>query len=134
MERIEAALRNAAKRGVAVELLVSEWMLRPASLPGLQGLLRTPGVSVKLVTIPRAAQGEIPFARLIHAKYTVVDGHEIWIGTSNWEDRYFLNSRNVSLFIDSAQLGERLDRIWTELWNSPYAQPMHALAPSGPPP
>jgi phosphatidylserine/phosphatidylglycerophosphate/cardiolipin synthase-like enzyme len=88
-----------------------------------------PGVAVKLVSIVPWSGGEIPYARLIHAKYMVVDGRKVWVGTSNWEDGYFTRSRNVSVFIDSAHLGERLDRFFADLWSRPYARPAALAVP-----
>ncbi|HVE82254.1 MAG TPA: phospholipase D-like domain-containing protein, partial [Myxococcales bacterium] len=92
---LEEALRRAAARGVKVELLVSNWSQRPATLDGLKALHAPPGLTVKLVTIPQWSGGFIPYARVVHAKYLVVDGRAAWVGTSNWERDYFFESRNV---------------------------------------
>jgi len=55
-----------------------------------------------VVSIPEAKEGHIPFARTIHSKYLVVDGTQLALGTSNWEESYFMESRNVELiFRDS---------------------------------
>jgi phosphatidylserine/phosphatidylglycerophosphate/cardiolipin synthase-like enzyme len=102
---------------------------KSAAQPGLLGLLFIPGVAVKTVTIPLSRRGEIPFARLIHAKYMVVDGEAAWIGSSNWEDRYFLQSRNVAVLLAGPRLCSRLDRFFLDLWNSPYAEPLRAPQP-----
>ena len=119
---LDDALRRAAARGASVELLLADWCKRPGTIEPVQRLARVPGVRVKLVTIPRAASGFIPFARVIHAKYLVVDGASAWVGTSNWGGDYFLKSRNVGLFVDGAGFAAQLEAVFQRGWTSPYAQ------------
>lgn len=123
MAQIEQALIAAAARGVRVEILFSDWMLRDSHKQGLRGLRDRPGIAVKIVTIPRSTKGDIPFARLIHAKYLAVDESRFWLGSSNWEDRYFLRSRNVSLRVSNRRLCRELEQMFDALWASPYATP-----------
>jgi len=119
-DALESALRRAAARGVRVEMLLADWSKRSGSIEGLQSLQAVPGIDVKLATVPEWSGGFIPFARVIHAKYLVVDGARGWIGTSNWEQGYFFSGRNVGLVIEGA-LCERLDRFFLEGWDGPYA-------------
>ncbi|MDI1445154.1 phospholipase D-like domain-containing protein [Polyangium sp. 6x1] len=119
---LDDALRRAAKRGVRVRLLVSDWSKREASLDGLRELSRVPGISIKFIVIPQSSSGFIPFARVAHAKYMVVDGKSAWIGTSNWEGDYFTVSRNVGLFIDGKAVAERLGRIFEDGFGGAYAE------------
>lgn len=130
---LDDALRRAAARGASVELLLADWSKRPGTIEPLQQLARVPGVHIKLVTIPRAASGFIPFARVIHAKYLVVDGVSAWLGTSNWGGDYFLKSRNVGLFVDGAGFATQLETVFQRGWSSPYAQPLDPDAPVTPP-
>jgi phosphatidylserine/phosphatidylglycerophosphate/cardiolipin synthase-like enzyme len=119
---LDNALRRAAARGVSVQLLVSHWSARRELIGELQRLQASPHFTVKLLTIPPASVGFIPFARVAHAKYMVVDGQYSWLGTSNWERDYFERSRNVGLLIDSSQIGGQLDSFFLGNWDSPYAQ------------
>lgn len=123
-DELEAPLRRAAARGVAVELMVADWNKRDKTIAGLQRLARTPGLAIRLVTIPPWSGGFIPFARVTHAKLLVVDGVRGWLGTSNWEKSYFYNSRNLGLLIDEPTLARQLDRFFTTQWQSPYATPI----------
>ena len=132
-EALESALRRAAERGVSVELLLSDWCKRAGTIEGLQSLEPLPGIAIRLVTIPRWSGGFIPYARVIHAKYLVVDGREAWIGTSNWEWDYFYASRNVGVRVQGRSLAERLDRFFLDLWNGPYAAPVDPHAGYTPP-
>jgi phosphatidylserine/phosphatidylglycerophosphate/cardiolipin synthase-like enzyme len=120
-DTLEAALRRAALRGVKIELLLADWSKSKGNIEGLQSLQVVPGIDVRLNTIPQWSGGFVPFARVGHAKYMIVDGRRVWIGTGNWEADYFLQSRNAGLIVESPAVGERLDRYFADAWGSPYA-------------
>jgi phosphatidylserine/phosphatidylglycerophosphate/cardiolipin synthase-like enzyme len=130
---LEPALVRAAARGVAVELLVSDWCKRKGCIEGLQKLSTTPNIAIKLITIPPWSGGFIPYARVAHAKYLVVDGERAWVGTSNWERDYFYESRNVGVIVGGGRLPARLDGVFADDWSSPYAAPVEAGAHYEPP-
>ncbi|MGZ4804378.1 MAG: phospholipase D-like domain-containing protein, partial [Acidimicrobiia bacterium] len=130
---LEDALKRASTRGVKVELLVSDWSKRPGTIEGLQALQAPPGLTVKILTIPRWSGGFIPFARVVHAKYMVVDGENAWVGTSNWERDYFTQTRNVGLIVEGAAFASRLDRFFQDNWSSPYAAEVDPKATYAPP-
>jgi phosphatidylserine/phosphatidylglycerophosphate/cardiolipin synthase-like enzyme len=132
-EELEAALRRAAARGVSVELLVSDWCKRPGCIEGLKSLTVLPHLRVELLTLPPSSTGFIPYARVAHAKYLVVDGARAWIGTSNWERDYFFESRNVGLVVEGGALPARLDRFFTDGWTSSYAAAVDPAAAYTPP-
>ncbi len=83
---LDEALRRAAHRGVHVRVLVSEWSSKPGSdhRAALESLAKVPNIEVRVIVIPHFSGGEIPFARVAHAKYLVVDAKQAWVGTSNW--------------------------------------------------
>jgi phosphatidylserine/phosphatidylglycerophosphate/cardiolipin synthase-like enzyme len=130
---LESALRRAAARGVEVRLLLADWCKRAGTIEGLQSLEPLPGIEVRLVTIPPWSGGPIPYARVIHAKYLVVDGRRAWLGTSNWEKSYFHTSRNVGLVIEGGRIPAHLDRFFLDGWESPYASPVDPCAVYEPP-
>ena len=132
-DELESALRRAAARGVAVELLVADWCKRKGCIEGLQSLAALPRIAVKLVTIPPASSGFIPYARVIHAKYLVVDGERAWIGTSNWERDYFYESRNVGLIVSGGTIPARLERFFADDWQSQYAASVEVCGKYDPP-
>lgn len=132
-DTLDAALRRAAARGVQVQLLLSDWSKRKGTIEGLQSLQVLPGIDVRMSTIPPFSGGFIPFARVGHAKYMVVDGRRAWIGTGNWEGDYFTQSRNAGLVIDSLKIGDRLDRYFADAWGSTYAYDVDACATYEPP-
>lgn len=121
---IDNALRDAALRGVKVKLLVSHWNTDADAVVHLKSLAQLPGVEVKIVTIPQAKQGFIPFARVIHSKYMVVDGGALWLGTSNWAGGYLDESRNLEFVLRSPEMAARARKIHERLWTGPYAAPL----------
>lgn len=125
---LDHALRAAAVRGVKVRLLVSDWVLGGRAMPHLKALSLIPNLEVKIASIPEAKEGHIPYARTIHSKYLVVDETHLALGTSNWEESYFTESRNIELIFRDSPLAAQAARIHDRLWNSPYT---FALDPVG---
>jgi phosphatidylserine/phosphatidylglycerophosphate/cardiolipin synthase-like enzyme len=123
---LDEALRAAAARGVAIQLLVSDWN---ADLPGLrwlQSLAVVPSIEIRMVTIPLAKSGFVPYSRVVHSKYMVVDDALLWVGTSNWQGGYFNESRNVELVMQAAELVSQATALHAQLWTSVYAKPLGA--------
>jgi phosphatidylserine/phosphatidylglycerophosphate/cardiolipin synthase-like enzyme len=119
---ISTALENAAKRGVKVNILVSNWNKRKPGVYDLIELSKVNGITVKFVNIPVSKQGFIPFARVIHSKVMRVDDNICWIGTSNWAKGYFSESRNLEVVIKDKDLAKTLDCLFDSLWNSLYCE------------
>jgi phosphatidylserine/phosphatidylglycerophosphate/cardiolipin synthase-like enzyme len=119
---LDGALRRAAARGVEVHLLVSDWSKAKATVGAVQSLARVPGVTVHFIDIPAWSGGFVPFARVAHAKYLVVDGARAWVGTSNWEGDYFTRSRNVGLIVEGEAFAGQLERVFRDGFTGPYAE------------
>lgn len=130
---LDTALRRAAARGVEVRLLLADWSKRRGSIEALQSLQVLPRVSVRLSTLPQAARGFIPYARVAHSKYLVVDGELAWIGTSNWSRGYFHESRNLGLLIEGEAMATRLEAFFDGLWSSDYCAEIDPCATYEPP-
>ena len=116
---LDSALRAAAKRGAKVELMVDSGHAVKA-MPTLRSLASVSGISVRSVTIPPWSGGDIPFARLIHSKYMIIDNSASWIGAENWSQDYFMNSRNVGLITDLPDTLALLSAVYEKLWSSSY--------------
>ncbi|MFO0737605.1 MAG: phospholipase D-like domain-containing protein [Labilithrix sp.] len=125
---LDSSLRRAAARGVKLRVLVSSWGVKPGTheLASVQALSKVPNVEVKFLTVPPWSGGEIPFARVTHAKFLIVDQDTAWIGTSNWEGDYFLKTRNVAIVTDSKNVVPKLARIFEDDWAPTYSQPVPA--------
>jgi phosphatidylserine/phosphatidylglycerophosphate/cardiolipin synthase-like enzyme len=134
---LDETLRAAAARGVKIRLIVSEWGAKPSSdgRSALDSLAKVPGIEVRVIVIPPFSGGAIPFARVAHAKYMVVDGaastasRTAWVGTSNWEGDYFTRTRNVGVVAEGGALPLRLAQYFDENWKSAYTQPLASYAP-----
>jgi phosphatidylserine/phosphatidylglycerophosphate/cardiolipin synthase-like enzyme len=117
---LDSALRRAGARGVKVQLLVDAVALKKASSE-LKALAALENIEVKAVTIPEWSGGHLDYARLIHSKYMTVDGKTTWMGSENWSEGYFTQSRNVGVILSSQETTGQLDQIFSRVWNSAYA-------------
>lgn len=119
---IDNAVRLAATRGVKVRLLVSHWNTETPEIHHLKSLALVPNVEVRIVTLPLSKEGYIPYSRVIHSKYLVVDRKTLWLGTSNWAGGYLDNSRNVEVVVRDEALARRAVDVHAQLWGSEYAE------------
>jgi phosphatidylserine/phosphatidylglycerophosphate/cardiolipin synthase-like enzyme len=125
---LDDALRRADARGVTVRMLVSDWNLDDNKIESLRELARSSKIKIDILTIPPFSSGFIPYARVSHAKYMVVDAKESWVGSSNWEESYFTRTRNIGLMIDGSKFAGELETIFTSGWTSAYAKPFDVNA------
>ncbi|HYQ86435.1 MAG TPA: phospholipase D-like domain-containing protein [Bacteroidota bacterium] len=119
---LENALRSAAARGVKVKMIVSDWSKEHPIEEYLKSLSVVPNIEVKFSVIPEWSGGYIPFARVEHCKYLVIDSSSCWIGTSNWEKSYFYNTRNVGIVVKNRNITGILRRIFLKGWDGPYTE------------
>ncbi|MBI5019927.1 MAG: hypothetical protein HZB59_00670 [Ignavibacteriales bacterium] len=119
---LDDALRRAAVRGVKVKIIVSDWSKDHPTIDHLKSLSMVPNIEIKFSSIPEWSGGYIPFARVDHCKYLVVDSAQCWIGTSNWEKSYFYTSRNLGLCISNNSIAQKVRNIFQLSWNSHYIE------------
>src|SRR5476649_2117727 len=124
---IDDALRAAAARGVSVKLMVSDWNTGAPEVAYLQSLAVLPNVQVRVVTLPTAPEGFIPYARVIHTKTLEIDGQTAWVGTSNWLGGYLDKSRNLEVVMRSEPMAKRIGELHEQLWDSAYAKPIDIM-------
>jgi phosphatidylserine/phosphatidylglycerophosphate/cardiolipin synthase-like enzyme len=123
-EVLDNALRRAAARGVKVHVMAADWSKRKPTIDYLKSLAVIPNIEVRLSTIPEWSGGFIPYARVDHSKFLVVDDRFSWIGTSNWEKSYFYNARNVGVVVENKTVNKILKKIHLNNWNSSYSYPV----------
>lgn len=124
---IDNALRAAAIRGIKVELMVSHWNTDEPAVSHLKSLSLIPNIEVRVVTIPEHSSGFIPYARVIHSKYLLIDDQVLWLGTSNWSKSYFYTCRNIELIFRNPNLNKQGQEIFQTLWNSSFAEKIDPL-------
>ncbi|XP_037581753.2 5'-3' exonuclease PLD3 [Dermacentor silvarum] len=125
----EALRRVAIENGVRVRLLVSKWSkTKSLTWNFVESLasLNSSGISieVKAIVIPAFTQEQrkIPYARVNHQKMMVTDT-AAYIGTSNWEPNYFIETTGVGLVINqnsSDSIRGELKAIFERDWNSNF--------------
>jgi phosphatidylserine/phosphatidylglycerophosphate/cardiolipin synthase-like enzyme len=123
-DALDQALRRAARRGVRVKMLISDWMAGRAAMRELDSLAAEPNIEVRLSVIPEWNGGYIPFARVDHSKYVTVDGTWTWVGTSNWEPGYFHGSRNIAVTIRNKKIAADARQIFAASWDAPGNLPV----------
>ena len=116
------AFRRAAARGVNVKILVSDWSQHEPNISYLKSLSMLQNVEVKILTIPRLKEKYLPFARVQHCKYLVIDREKSWLGSSNWEPDYFLATRNISLLMTGKKTTMTLRQMFLNSWTGEYAE------------
>ena len=122
---LQNSLKAAAERGIQIQILVDQIALKKGS-KDLKELASLPGVEVKSLTVPKWSGGEIPYSRLIHSKYMLIDEDAAWVGTENWSQDYFTQSRNVGVVLKAPGVDqtvfEDLRKIFGQLWGSRYVK------------
>jgi len=76
--------------------------------------------------VPEWSGGYIPFARVEHCKYAVVDTLSTWVGTSNWEPGYFHGSRNVAVTIRNRAIALDARKVFETSWRAPGTRAVKA--------
>lgn len=122
-EEVDTALIAAGKRGVKIQLLVSDWNLGKTAVEHFKSLISYPNFEVRYTEIPEYSGGFIPFARVEHCKFITADS-VCWIGTSNMSRDYFYESRNVGLVVENGKFTQRVRDIFYKSWNSECAKPV----------
>ena len=135
-------LRDAARRGVRVRLLVDDFYTTGLD-PLLLGLAAEPQVEIRLFnpfvsgrdhTATRLASFATDFRRLnhrMHNKLFVADGAVAIVGGRNLADEYFLRSAGAN-FIDldmlvAGTVVTELEDIFDNYWNSEVVFPLHDI-------
>jgi phospholipase D3/4 len=120
--KIDDALRDAAKRGVDVRIIFSDWAIKKDAIEQIKELSQDPGIQIKFSTIPQYSKGFIQYSRVQHCKFFTADDDVSWISTSNWERDYFYQSRNAALVIENSKVNAELEKVFTRVWNSDYVE------------
>ncbi len=107
---VAAALRDAAARGVSVRIAYNadhdERVFPPPP--------RTKPELVEALPFPTRGIPGIP--DLMHHKYVIRDGEEVWTGSTNWTTDSWTLQENVIVLTRSAALAAEYARNFEELW------------------
>lgn len=124
---LQDALTRAAMRGVQVRMMMSNWEFQEGQMMNydnqfLLTMMKIPNVTIRYSTFPQTVGGVcVPYSAVDHAKFMVVDGKNVWIGTGNLAQSYFNNTRDYSIFVtNNPEFGLDIDSIFLKIWNSSY--------------
>ena len=110
---IAEALEAAVRRGVAVRVVFdSEHTAAPGAPRPMAG---DPALIDGLAVPTRAARGD---AALMHHKYAVRDGHDVWTGSTNWTDDAFSREENVVLKVAEPGIAAAFSANFSQLWET----------------
>jgi len=123
-EELDKALRAAGHRGVKVELIFADWAMGDRGDNDIKSLAQAENVTIKISVLPQNSRGFIPYSRVDHSKYLVVDGKKLIISTSNWGPDYFLNTRGAALIVEGASGAIPLEHVFQRSWTGPYVAPV----------
>lgn len=124
---LDTALRKAAARGVKVELVFADWGMGGKADRDIKALSKTDNITIKISALPQLSSGFVPFSRVEHLKYMVIDGQYSFVTTSNWGPGYFLTSRGAAVIVDGEAAAAVLEDIFSRTWGGPYVQPVDPL-------
>lgn len=116
------ALERAALRKVQVHMIFANWSIAYPHINFIQALSIIPHIDIKLSTIPYLSDECVPYSRVEHCKYMVVDNDTVWIGTGNWTRGYFYECRNIGLAIKSSHLNKVMRTVFFNDWDGPYTK------------
>jgi phosphatidylserine/phosphatidylglycerophosphate/cardiolipin synthase-like enzyme len=108
---VAGAIKAAAARGVAVRILYNIDHRNPIPVPP------PPEPDVQLIgSLGVPAKGIAGVPDLMHHKYVVRDGAELWTGSMNWTDDSWSRQENVVVVVESGELAALFTRNFDELW------------------
>ena len=111
-EIVGGAIKEAAKRGVDVRMIYDVGHRNPIPVPP------PPEPDVELISslgVPHRPIAGIP--DLMHHKYAVRDGTNVWTGSTNWTNDSWSRQENVIVTVESPKLATAFTANFDELWS-----------------
>ena len=110
-ELVGSAIRDAAAKGIAVRILYNVDHANPIPVPPPA----EPDVElISSLGVPSKAIAGVP--DLMHHKFVVRDGEDLWTGSTNWTDDSWSRQENVIVTVDSDELARAFTLAFEELW------------------
>jgi phosphatidylserine/phosphatidylglycerophosphate/cardiolipin synthase-like enzyme len=109
LEEVIAALSQAGSRGVKIRFIVSNALLdeNPKTLNKIRAI---PGLELRVLNLDTLTGG------IIHSKYWIVDDHEIYIGSANFDWRSLIHIHETGVRVDHPFLALQLKEIFETDW------------------
>ncbi|HTG47534.1 MAG TPA: phospholipase D-like domain-containing protein [Actinomycetota bacterium] len=123
--RIADALEAALRRGVAVRVVFNT---EPAHDAGVGQPMRADPARIDALDVP--TRGVADAGALMHHKYVVRDGRDLWTGSTNWTDDAFTREENVVLELnDVPELAAAYTANFERLWAHGHLDHSGAIGP-----
>jgi len=110
---VGGALKEAARRGVAVRIIYDVDSANPIPVPP------PPEPDVELIAslgLPSRPIAGVP--DLMHHKFVIRDGESVWTGSTNWTDDSWARQENLIVTVDSPELAHAFTLDFEELWKT----------------
>ncbi len=124
LEGIIDAIAQAASRGVTVRIIVDSRMYRtyPQTADSLGGC---PGITMRVIDYGKIAGG------IQHAKFFLVDGRTVFLGSQNFDWRALTQIHELGLRIDNPAVAEAFSGVFDTDWALAAAGRSGGTAPGG---
>lgn len=123
--RIADALEAALRRGVAVRVVFN---IEPVPDGGSAQPMRSDPATIDALDVP--TRGVADAGALMHHKYVVRDGRDVWTGSTNWTDDAFSREENVVVQLAGVpELAGAYTANFERLWNSGHLERSGATGP-----
>ncbi|MCC7441459.1 MAG: hypothetical protein IT285_07490, partial [Bdellovibrionales bacterium] len=123
LEPVIAALERAGKRGVKIRLMVSSDLLKPyrATFDRLRAI---PNLEARVLNIEKLTGG------ILHAKYWIVDGERVFVGSQNFDWRALGHIHEMGVLARSGELAQKLGSIFEIDWTLAGAGSAEKVTPA----
>lgn len=117
LEQVIAAIERAGERGVQVRFLVSETFRDLyAEVPERLGALE--GVEHRWINFKALTGG------VMHAKYMVVDGRDLFLGSPNFDSRAMNHIQELGVRLQSPRVGRAVMDVFERDWATAGGEPL----------
>ena len=98
-----------AKEGVRVRLLVEQSFMRDTG-PSIERLRGVPNLEIEILPTGALTGG------VLHAKYMIVDGGDVFVGSQNWDWRALEEIHEVGAEVTDTRFGRSFTAAFKEIW------------------
>jgi phosphatidylserine/phosphatidylglycerophosphate/cardiolipin synthase-like enzyme len=110
LEEVLNALKNAASRGVKIRIIVDS-SFYSGNERSVDLLNDIQNISIRKIPMGRIAGG------VMHAKYFIVDGEELFLGSQNMDWRALKHIHEIGVRVNSKELAKSFQNIFETDWN-----------------
>lgn len=103
------ALAARARAGVAVRILMDQTFFK-GSAASVDWLRKVPGITIRVLPVDTLTGG------VLHAKYMVVDGQHVFVGSQNWDWRALDQIHEIGARIDDRRFAQTFDAAFDFDW------------------